>query len=119
MFDFTLDGDSPVREAAGVAEHERQRDWITSFQGELDQYYAEMQDLCVMDPVEVFMKLSAFSARVSEMRSQLVRVDSRRSSSFRTKEVEPFLDECDRQFKIHSRIQAFREMELKMMGTQI
>lgn len=83
---------------------------------ELDGYYLVMQTFCALDPHSVFMRLSAFSARVSEMRSQLARDDSRRALALRTREVEPFLDECDRQFKFHSRALTITELEFKISG---
>lgn len=70
-----------------------------------------MRKFQVMDIAEVLLSLSAFSARAAEMRAQLVRVDNRRAAAFRTKEVEPLLEEVDRQFRIHSRLQAVRQME--------
>lgn len=96
----------------------REQDLIANLQAELLGYYAIMQKLNNMEPTEVFQKLSSFSARASEVRTMLVRVDSRRSTNFRTKEIDPFLTECDRQFKIHSRIQATREMEVRLLGGQ-
>lgn len=83
---------------------------------ELDGYYELMQEFCALDPHTVFMRLSAMSARASEMRSRLARDDSRRALTLRTREVEPFLDECDRQFKVHSRALTITELEFKMSG---
>jgi hypothetical protein len=87
-------------------------DW----RAELDAFYREMRKFESFDPHSVFMRLSAFSARASEMRAQLARDDSRRALALRTKEVEPFLDECDRQFKYHSRAQAVSDMEFRLSG---
>lgn len=112
---FTLGGPSGIEPEVRA---DPTKDWITGFQNELDAYYEVMQLLNKMDPSEVMQKLSSFSARASEMRSQLVRVDSRRSNAFRTREVDPFLLECDRQFKVHSRLQSFREFDWKMAGGQ-
>lgn len=112
---FTLSGPSEIEPELRL---DPQRDWIWNMQAELDAYYAVMQQLNLMDPPEVMQKLSSFSARASEMRSQLVRVDARRSNTFRTREVDPFLEECDRQFKIHSRLQSFREFDWKMSTGQ-
>lgn len=94
------------------------KDWISNMQGELDAYYVVMQQLNLMDTAEVLQQLSSWSARASEMRTQLVRVESRKSNAFRTREVDPFLDECDRQFKIHSRLQSLRELDWKMASGQ-
>lgn len=112
---FTLNGPSGIDPDVRVDPH---KDWITNYQSELDAYFGVMTQFNMMDPAEVMMKLSSFSARASEMRAQLIRVDSRRSTAFRTREVDPFLEECDRQFKIHSRLQSFRELDWKMAGGQ-
>ena len=94
------------------------KDWIANMQGELDAYYVLMKQFNLMDTAEVLQQLSSWSARASEMRTQLVRVESRKSNAFRTREVDPFLDECDRQFKIHSRLQSLRELDWKMASGQ-
>lgn len=92
---------------------------LESWRAELDVYYEEMQKFEGMDPVEVFLRLSAFSARFSEIRSRVVRTENRRFISFRTQEIEPFLDECDRQFRIHSRIQSTRDLEFRLSGGHV
>lgn len=89
---------------------------IDQWKDELIVYFQVMKDFRNMDAEEIFLSLSAFSARASEMRSMLVRDTSKRSQSFRTQEVDPFIEECDRQFKFHSRAQAIREMEVRIAG---
>ena len=63
----------------------------------------QMQEFPRMQPDEIFRSLSAFTARMNHIRTGIVRTDNKRYSSFRTKEIEPFITECDRQFKIWSR----------------
>jgi hypothetical protein len=70
-----------------------------------------------MAPDEIFVRLAGMSARLSEIRFQVVRSDQRVLQAFRTREIDPFLEEVDRQFKIFSRIQTVKEWELKMAGT--
>lgn len=89
-------------------------DFIADVQVELDGYYVEMKQFLSMEPTEIYMKLAAWSARASEIRSRLVRQESRKAQAFRTREVDPFIDECDRQFKIYSRIQSCRQQEWDM-----
>lgn len=91
-------------------------DTIARLQLEVDRYYKDLTKLNGLDPITAFQRLSAYSARASEIRSQLFRIESRKSQSFRTQQIDPFLEELDRQFKIHSRLQAIREMEFKMVG---
>ena len=116
--EFELDTSTHVEEFEDNIAVDPKNDWIENYQGELDAYYAAMQQLNQMLPSLVMQKLSSWSARASEIRSQLVRVDSRRSTAFRTREVDPFLTECDRQFKIHSRIESIRDLDWKMAGGQ-
>jgi len=89
---------------------------LDGFREEILDYYKEMRRFNDMDGTEVFQSLSAFSARASEIREYLTHFDTKRNQSFRIKAVDPFLDECDRQFKIHSRIQAVRDMEVRLAG---
>lgn len=85
---------------------------------ELDAYYRSMKEFNDIEATEVLQALSSFSARASEIRSQLQRVDSKRSYALRTKHIDPFIEECDRQFKIHSRIQSIRETDYKLARGQ-
>lgn len=85
-------------------------------QAELDGYYALMREFSGADMTEILMGLAAFSARASEIRTVLVREENRRAQSFRTKELDPFLEEVDRQFKVWSRLQAVRDMEFRASG---
>lgn len=94
----------------------RPADIILGWQQELDEYFTEMKELHGYEPDQVFMRLAGWSARASEIRSQLVRAEGRRAQAFRTREIEPFLDEIDRQFRLHSRVQSVREWDLKLQG---
>lgn len=85
---------------------------------EMDGYLEQMKQFHHMPVDEVFRLLSGWTARATELRIQLNRSDNQRASSFRTKEIEPFLEECERQFKFHSRIQATHELDLKMVRGQ-
>lgn len=83
---------------------------------ELAEYYTTMRKFKEMDPTEVYGSLSAFSARASEMRLALVDHPTKRMDAFRTRVIDKFLEECDRQFKFISRITAVHEMEVKLAG---
>lgn len=89
---------------------------IRSLQGELDTYYAQMRAFQRDDVTEVFMALAAFTARASEVRGYLSRQSSKRIDSFRTRELDPFIDECDRQFRVWSRMQSVRQLEADLTG---
>lgn len=93
-----------------------QRDTLANWKAEIATYYHSMKTLSDMDPTDCFIHLSQYSARASEMRSQLVFNEGKREATFRIKIIDPFIEECDRQFKIHSRIQAIREMDARLAG---
>lgn len=84
---------------------------VETIRKELDGYLHEMQGLHRMTPEEVYRKLSAWSARVTEIKIQASRDNTPTSVGLQTNELVPFLAECDRQFKCHSRIQASVELE--------
>lgn len=90
------------------------KDWIENYQIELDAYYGSLKSLNAMDPSAAFQTLSSISARVSEMRSQVMRVDSVRCTQFRTRQIDPFLEEVDRQFRTQSRIQTIRDLDYRV-----
>lgn len=89
---------------------------LDSWKDEIAGYFGVMQKLIDMDAIAAFQHLSQFSARASEIRSQLGTQESRREAAFRIRIIDPFIEECDRQFKIHSRIQAIREMDARLAG---
>lgn len=94
----------------------RQGTLVDDWREELSGYLAEMQKFEAMDTTEVFFRLAAYSARAAEMRFQISSGESRRLTAFRTQCVDPFIEMCEFQFRVHSRIQAIREMEFKISG---
>lgn len=92
------------------------RNDIETLREELDYYYSEMRGFSEYELEEVYLRLSAWSARVNEIRTQIVRQESRAFLSFRTKEIEPFLSEIRNQFSIWSRVQSTRETDYKLAG---
>lgn len=89
---------------------------VEGWRNEVDAYYVRMRDFGTIETDEIFAELAAFSARASEIRGWLVRSQTRASNSFRTQEIDPFISECDRQFKLWSRYQAVREMDFRLSG---
>lgn len=87
---------------------------IFGFQQEFDSYYAAMRHFSDRDVTEIFMAVAAFSARACEIRSNLIRNESRRAAAFRTREIDPFLEACEFQFKVWSRLQSVRQMEVDL-----
>lgn len=95
---------------------ERRRDRLSAWGSEIASYFNTMKRLADMDPSDAFVHLAQFSARASEMRTQLGTHETKQEAAFRNRIIDPFLEECDRQFKIHSRIQAIREMDARLAG---
>lgn len=92
-------------------------DTLEDLQAELDGYYEEMKTLGELPDV-VFLKLAAWSARASEIRSRCVRQESRKMQAFRTREIDPFLEEVDRQYRFYSRIVSVRGQEIQLEGNR-
>lgn len=92
---------------------------IRVIQNEIDGYMEQMQGFQQMEPSEVFLCLSAWSARATELKIQLSRSDGQVSRRLLSNEIDPFLQECERQFRFHSRFHATRDMEFRLSGGQV
>ena len=99
-----------------VGDKPRQRHVFDAIRTELDDYYTGMRQYSGMEPDQVMLDLSGVAARLTEIRAFLVRDNSQQANALRTKEIDPLLTQIDIQFKLHSRIQAIREFDLKMTG---
>jgi hypothetical protein len=86
------------------------RDDLNGWRAELDEFYDIMNGFGD-DEDGIFRSLSAMSARASQIRSRVVRKENRQLQVFRTQEIDPFLKECDRQFKIWSREHSVSQFE--------
>lgn len=85
---------------------------LDSIREELDEYYVLMRAFRQNDPADNLVFISGFTARASQIRSNIVRMtEDRRIQNFRTKELDPFLTECDRQFKVWSRLISAIQLE--------
>lgn len=91
-------------------------DTIEAWKKEIAGYYSTMYDFIDTDAIKVFQDLSQFSARASEMRSRIGATASKDWQNFRIRVIDPFIEECDRQFKLHSRITAIQEMDARLAG---
>jgi hypothetical protein len=91
-------------------------DALDTWRSEITDYLVEMASFRQMDLVEVLQRLSAYSARASWIRGVVIRYSARQAEFFRTKELDPFLTEVDRQFKVWSRVAAIRQSEWEMNG---
>lgn len=91
-------------------------DDLNNWRRELDSYYTQMKDFVISDPAEIFTCIAGMTARASEIRSRIVRSENRILQNFRTKELDPFIVECDRQFKVWSRAFTVYQTEAEQAG---
>lgn len=104
-----------VAPVAPVAdEHRLRQEYID----EINVYVASMVHWHDMEPDEVLLACSAYSARLSEMRVHLQRRNSALCKQLLNREVDPLLSQIEFQFRIHSRLLSARELDLKMSGGQ-
>lgn len=102
-----------LQEAPTNSQGPRQTDEavVTAARAVLDQHYEKLKSFNQDDIVGALATLAASTAWASELRGRIQRHESRRLTSFRTKELDPFIEECDRQFKLWSRVHSVRSME--------
>lgn len=93
-----------------------EQQWVAQIRDELDGYFVTLKQLGAMEPDQVMYQLSAITARLSELRMHLCRHPGRRFDLLRTKELDPLIVECDRQYKFHSRIHAIRTFDWEVSG---
>ena len=70
-----------------------------------------MREFSNEDLTEILGAIAAMAAYAAELRGKVVRSESMRLKAFRTRELDPFLDQCEFQFKVWSRYQSVRTLE--------
>lgn len=85
--------------------------WRPEVLGYLKEMYTFKDEI---DAREILRTLSAFSARASWMRNLAIRSSQNEIIRFRLDELDPFLDEVERQFKIYSRLISANQFELDL-----
>lgn len=88
---------------------------------EIDDAFADVREFYTKEPDEVIRLCSGHSARLSELRVRIQRVEDMRREwrNVRTREIEPALDELERQYTYASRLHSIRELDFKMSGGQV
>jgi len=81
---------------------------------EIDGYFSIMEKFGEAEPDQIFSYLSSWTARASHMRSMINRSESKIAQGFRTKQIDPFINECDRQFKLWSRVFSVQSLDWNM-----
>jgi len=87
---------------------------LQEYRDELDEFYVIMVDFKSMDVSEVLEMLASMTSRASQMRLNMNRKESSVNNQFRIKEIDPFISECDRQFKVWSRLLSVHMMDWEM-----
>ena len=91
---------------------------IDTVRQEIDDAYADMRTFHNLEPDECMRMCSGHSARLSEIRVKIQRIEDykREWKNVRTREVEPTLEELEKQYTIASRLHSVRELDFKMEG---
>lgn len=87
---------------------------------ELDRIQSHLHTLYAMEPDMAFRVVAAYSSRLTEIARLLFRIEitDRHYTRIRTMDVLPLLEECDRQYKLHSRMLEARAQDLALEGVR-
>jgi hypothetical protein len=91
---------------------------ISQVRQEIDDAFDDIKTFHTREPDEVFRLVSGHSGRLAELRGRAQRVEDRAAiwKQLRTREIEPALDELNKQFQIASRLLAVRDLDFRMEG---
>lgn len=91
---------------------------IAEVRGEVDDAFADMKTFVGRQPDEIMRIARGHSARLSELRVLIMRVEDQfpQWRTVRTREVEPCLDELRDQFLCASRLESVRDLDFRMEG---
>lgn len=89
---------------------------IDSIRGEINDAFADMKTFLNREPDEIMRMTSGHSARLSELRVMCMRIEDfyAPARQLRTRELEPVLEELERQWRNASRLFTVRELDWRM-----
>lgn len=87
---------------------------IEEFRDELEDYIGEMRNWSPAQGTDVMGYLASMNARAAQMRHWLHGQQNRSAQMFRQNELQDFLDTCEFQFRVYSRIQSVKQSELSL-----
>jgi len=89
---------------------------IAGVRQEIDDAFDDVKTFHQREPDEVFRMVSGHSARLAELRGRAQRIEDRAPvwKAIRTREIEPALDELNKQFQIASRLLSVRDLDYRM-----
>lgn len=89
---------------------------IEQVREEVDEVFKDARSFYNREPDEVMRLIAGHSARLAELRVRIHRVENiqRQWQAVRTREIEPAMDELQKQFQLASRLLTVRELDFKM-----
>lgn len=89
---------------------------IDSVRQEIDDAFADIKTFVNREPDEIMRIASGHSARLSEIRVKIMRIEDFHPQwrSVRTREIEPAVDELRHQWQHGSRLHSVRELDWKI-----
>lgn len=89
---------------------------VVTIREEIDDILEHMREFCNLEPDDVMRLCSGYSARVSEIRIRIQRIEEHIPiwRRVRIQEAEPVLEELKQQFNIASRIVSVRQLDWDM-----
>lgn len=89
---------------------------LESVRKEVDDAFADMKTFLNEEPDRIMRIAGGHSARLSELRVRCMRIEDLRREwrDVRTRELEPCLEELERQYTIASRLHSVRELDWKI-----
>lgn len=89
---------------------------IDTVRAEVDDAYADMKTFVNREPDEIMRMAGGHSARLSELRVKIMRIEDFRPEwrPVRSRDIEPTLEELQKQYLIASRLHSVRELDWKM-----
>lgn len=89
---------------------------IDTVRKEIDDAFADMKTFYQLEPDQIMRMAGGHSARLSEIRVRIQRIEDwqREWRNVRTREIEPAIEELERQYTIASRLHSVRELDFKM-----
>lgn len=91
-----------------------QKDRVDACRDELAGYLKEMKGWNADSGDEILQSLASMHARAASMRHWMHDQKSQKANKFRQNELSDFMDTCDFQFRIYSRIQSVRQSEMNL-----
>lgn len=89
---------------------------ILTVRAEIDDAFADMKTFHNLEPDECMRLTGGHSARLSEIRVRIMRVEDwdREWKNVRVREIEPAIEELERQWRNASRLHSVRELDYKI-----